>query len=464
MQYISTRGLAPPLQFDDVLLEGLASDGGLYVPDKWPKLSKSELEKLKDLSYPSMALEIMHPYIRDVIPREILEDILIEAYANFSNSQIAPIKRIDDSTWLLELFHGPTLAFKDYALQVVGKLFNYVLEKKKKTVTIIGATSGDTGSAAIEACKNKDAINLFMMHPKGRVSEVQRRQMTTVESSNIYNIALEGTFDDCQDMVKLLFSDQEMREKYNLSAVNSINWARILSQIVYYFWAGTSIQDTNKKLKFIVPTGNFGNIFAGYAAHKMGLPIHKLIVASNENNILTRYLNTGNMTALDVKSTLAPSMDIQISSNFERLIFDIYNQNGTSVREAMTTFRTTNSIRFSEESWKTICDLFDGFSASDQLIKETILRFYETKGELIDPHTATGIAASLANKNNTDTNTVCLATAHPAKFPEAIKDSVGFYPEVPKQLKSIFQKEEKFTVLPNDFGEVKNFIHKNNNR
>ncbi len=464
MQYISTRGLAPPLQFDDVLLEGLASDGGLYVPDKWPQLSESEFAKLKNLSYPDMALEIMYPYIGDVIPREILKDILFEAYANFSNSQIAPIKRIDDSTWLLELFHGPTLAFKDYALQVVGKLFNYVLEKKKKTVTIIGATSGDTGSAAIEACKNKDAINLFMMHPKGRVSEVQRRQMTTVESSNIYNIAIEGTFDDCQDMVKLLFSDQEMREKYNLSAVNSINWARILSQIVYYFWAGISLHSSNKKLKFIVPTGNFGNIFAGYAAHKMGLPIHKLLVASNENNILTRYLNTGNMTALDVKSTLAPSMDIQISSNFERLIFDVYNQNGTNVREAMNAFRKTNSIRFSEESWEIICNLFDGFSASDQLIRETILRFYETKGELIDPHTATGIAASLVNENNTDTNTVCLATAHPAKFPNAIKDSVGFSPEVPKQLKRIFQKEEKFTVLPNDFGEVKNFIYKNNNR
>ena len=464
MQYISTRGLAPPLQFDDVLLEGLASDGGLYVPDKWPQLSESEFAKLKNLSYPDMALEIMYPYIGDVIPREILKDILFEAYANFSNSQIAPIKRIDDSTWLLELFHGPTLAFKDYALQVVGKLFNYVLEKKKKTVTIIGATSGDTGSAAIEACKNKDAINLFMMHPKGRVSEVQRRQMTTVESSNIYNIAIEGTFDDCQDMVKLLFSDQEMREKYNLSAVNSINWARILSQIVYYFWAGISLHTSNKKLKFIVPTGNFGNIFAGYAAHKMGLPIHKLLVASNENNILTRYLNTGNMTALDVKSTLAPSMDIQISSNFERLIFDVYNQNGTNVREAMNAFRKTNSIRFSEESWEIICNLFDGFSASDQLIRETILRFYETKGELIDPHTATGIAASLVNENNTDTNTVCLATAHPAKFPNAIKDSVGFSPEVPKQLKRIFQKEEKFTVLPNDFGEVKNFIYKNNNR
>ena len=464
MQYISTRGLAPPLQFDDVLLEGLASDGGLYVPNKWPQLSESEFAKLKNLSYPDMALEIMYPYIGDVIPREILKDILFESYANFSNSQIAPIKRIDDSTWLLELFHGPTLAFKDYALQVVGKLFNYVLEKKKKTVTIIGATSGDTGSAAIEACKNKDAINLFMMHPKGRVSEVQRRQMTTVESSNIYNIAIEGTFDDCQDMVKLLFSDQEMREKYNLSAVNSINWARILSQIVYYFWAGISLHSSNKKLKFIVPTGNFGNIFAGYAAHKMGLPIHKLLVASNENNILTRYLNTGNMTALDVKSTSAPSMDIQISSNFERLIFDVYNQNGTNVREAMNAFRKTNSIRFSEESWEIICNLFDGFSASDQLIRETILRFYETKGELIDPHTATGIAASLVNENNTDTNTVCLATAHPAKFPNAIKDSVGFSPEVPKQLKRIFQKEEKFTVLPNDFGEVKNFIYKNNNR
>ena len=303
-----------------------------------------------------------------------------------------------------------------------------------------------------------------MMHPKGRVSEVQRRQMTTVESSNIYNIAIEGTFDDCQDIVKLLFSDQEMREKYNLSAVNSINWARILSQIVYYFWAGISLHSSNKKLKFIVPTGNFGNIFAGYAAHKMGLPIHKLLVASNENNILTRYLNTGNMTALDVKSTLAPSMDIQISSNFERLIFDVYNQNGTNVREAMNAFRKTNSIRFSEESWEIICNLFDGFSASDQLIRETILRFYETKGELIDPHTATGIAASLVNENNTDTNTVCLATAHPAKFPNAIKDSVGFSPEVPKQLKRIFQKEEKFTVLPNDFGEVKNFIYKNNNR
>ncbi len=462
MQYISTRGLAPPLQFDDVLLEGLASDGGLYVPDKWPKISRSEIEKLKHLPYPDMALEIMYPYIGDAIPRSILRDILIEAYANFSNSQIAPIKRIDGSTWLLELFHGPTLAFKDYALQVVGKLFNYVLEKKKKTVTIIGATSGDTGSAAIEACKNKKAINLFMMHPKGRVSEVQRRQMTTVESPNIFNIAIEGTFDDCQDMVKLLFSDQEMREKYNLSAVNSINWARILAQIVYYFWAGVSIQDTNKKLEFIVPTGNFGNIFAGYAASKMGLPIQKLLVASNENNILTRYLNTGNMTALDVKSTLAPSMDIQISSNFERLIFDVYNQNGTNVREAMNAFRKTNSIRFSNESWKTICDLFDGFSASDQLIKETILKFYETKGELIDPHTATGVAASLENTNRTDTNTVCLATAHPAKFPDAIKDSVGFYPEIPEQLKRIFQQEEQFTVLPNDFGEVKNFIYKNN--
>ena len=463
MKYVSTRSAAPKLNFEDVLLTGLAVDGGLYLPEKWPKFSKNDLNRLAGLSYVDLAVEIIQPYVGNDISKSDLADLIKESYQGFLHPAIAPLRKLKKTLWLMELFHGPTLAFKDYPLQVVGRLFDYFLNKKQQRVTILGATSGDTGSAAIEACRDRGAIDIFMLHPEGRVSEVQRRQMTTWSSTNVFNIAIGGTFDDCQDIVKTLFADHSFCKSFNLSAVNSINWVRILLQSVYYFWAGLSLGSPDQKIVFSVPTGNFGNVFSGYAAYRMGLPIDKLIVASNSNDILTRFFQNNRMSISKVIPTLSPSMDIQISSNFERLLFEYYDRNGETINELMTQFRKKEAISFGQNQWKKICQLFEGHSVDDFEIKRTMNEIYEDTGELIDPHTATGIASADTWIKHRDYIVVSLATAHPAKFPEAIKMATNIHPSLPPHLEDLFDRKERFQKLPNDVNAVRQFISENLN-
>ncbi|MDG2032463.1 MAG: threonine synthase [Rhodospirillales bacterium] len=464
MKYVSTRGQAPVLPFDDVLLTGLARDGGLYVPETWPKFSKTDIKSLRGLPYGDLAIQVMTPYLGTAIDADTFAKIVSNTYAAFDHPAVAPLKQLGPNDWLLELFHGPTLAFKDYPLQLVGRLFDDVLSRKGRKVTIVGATSGDTGSAAIEACRDRDAIEIFIFHPKGRVSEVQRRQMTTVQSANVHNIALEGTFDDCQDLVKALFAHARFRDRYNLSAVNSINWARIMAQIVYYFWAALHLGAPDRKVTFSVPTGNFGNVFAGYAAHRMGLPVEKFIVGSNANDILTRYFETGEMTMAEVVPTLSPSMDIQISSNFERLLFEYYRRDGASVAKIMERFRQDRRVSFGKARWRTMGKLFEGRRLGDNNTLGALAALYHETGELVDPHTIIGIMAGRATRASASPATsakspvVSLATAHPAKFPDAVEGATGQRPRLPARLADLFDREERMVSLPNDIDQVKQYI------
>ncbi len=458
MKYISTRSGAPDLAFDDVLLAGLARDGGLYVPESWPQFFDYEIRDLRGLSYQELAIRIMLPFLGGTIPEDDFAEMVNDAYAQFDHPAIAPMKQLDDDMWIAELFHGPTLAFKDYPLQVVGRLFDYVLRKRGERVTIIGATSGDTGSAAIEACRDRDAIEIFILHPKDRVSEVQRRQMTTVLSGNVHNIALDGTFDDCQDTIKALFGDEDYRHEHNLSAVNSINWARIMAQIVYYFWTAVKLGAQDRKFVYAVPTGNFGNVYAGYAAKQMGLPIEKFIVSSNENDILTRFFDTGTMSMKPVVPTPSPSMDIQISSNFERLLFDYYDRDGKAVAKALEEFRHTQSINFGQDIWQAMLEDFEGYRISNDETKAAIRNVYETTGELLDPHSVIGVIAGQQGKVSPEAIKIALATAHPAKFPAAVEEAAGIHPELPSHLTDLFEWEERFDELPNSLDQMREFI------
>ena len=464
MKYISTRSGAPDLDFEGVLLTGLARDGGLYVPENWPQFSKDDIKNLRGLTYSEVAVKVIKPFVRDSIPDFDLKALVKDTYQQFNHSATAPIKQLGPNQWLTELFHGPTLAFKDYPLQLVGRLFDYILKKRKNKITIIGATSGDTGSAAIEACKDKKSIDVFIIHPKNRVSEVQRRQMTTVKSSNIHNIALDGTFDDCQDMVKDLFADQVFRDKHNLSAVNSINWARIMAQIVYYFWTAVSLGAPDRKFIYAVPTGNFGNVYAGYAAKKMGLPIDRFIIGSNENNILTRFFAPdnikGRMSMSPVVKTLSPSMDIQVSSNFERLLFDSLDRDGKAVANALEAFRKNQTIEFGEQSWSEMSKIFEGISLSDEETKASIMNIYNSTGELLDPHSVIGLMAGRKAKNINDNIIVSLATAHPAKFPDTVNKATSIYPNLPAHLSDLFDRDENFTELPNNIDTIRDYINK----
>ena len=462
MKYISTRSGAPDLEFEDVLLTGLSRDGGLYVPQAWPQFSKNEIRDLRGLTYAELATKIMLPFLGDSIPKDLFKKIVEETYAGFNHQAIVPTKQIGHNQWIAELFHGPTLAFKDYPLQLVGRLFDYFLKERNKKVTIIGATSGDTGSAAIEACRDRDAIKIFILHPQGRVSEVQRRQMTTVRSENVFNIALDGTFDDCQDMVKALFVDEEFRDAHNLSAVNSINWARIMAQIVYYFWTGVSLGAPDQKFIYAVPTGNFGNVYAGYAAKKMGLPVEKLIIGSNENDILTRFFasqNTkGTMSMAPVIPTSSPSMDIQISSNFERLLFDYYGRDGKAVAGVLEDFRHNRTVNFGHECWQKMRKIFEGYSVSNSEINSAIANVYKTTGELLDPHSIIGVVGGHKGHTNPANIMVALATAHPAKFPASVAEATGITPNLPTHLADLFEREERFDVLPNDIDQIRDYI------
>ncbi len=458
MRYISTRGGAPALPFDEVLLAGLASDGGLYMPEAWPRMAPGDRKAMAGLGYAELAGRVMAPYVDGAIAEDDFAQILAETYAAFDHPEVAPLVPLGENEFLLELFHGPTLAFKDFALQLVGRLFDHVLARRGERITIIGATSGDTGSAAIEACRDRDAIEIFILHPKGRVSEVQRRQMTTVTSSNVHNIALEGTFDDCQDLVKALFNDAAFRAEVAVSAVNSINWARIMAQIVYYVWAAGRPALAGRTPVFAVPTGNFGNVFAGYAARQMGLPIANLVVGSNRNDILTRFFERGEMRIRDVHPTLSPSMDIQISSNFERLLFDLHERDGGAVAEIMQNFRETGTMRIEPDRWRKALELFSGHRLDDEGTKALIREIHDTTGLLVDPHTAVGIHAGRAHGARADAPVVALATAHPAKFPDAVEAATGIRPALPERLADLFDRDERFDVLPNDVDRVRDHI------
>ena len=465
MRYLSTRGIAPELNFDDVLITGLARDGGLYLPMDWPQFSSEDLRAFGSLSYPELAAEVMRPFLGDTITRDVFDNLVEATYREFTHPLVAPLKQFESNIWLMELFHGPTLAFKDYAMQILGRLFDQALLARGKRTTIVGATSGDTGSAAIEACKDREAIDVFIFFPKDRVSPIQQRQMTTVEADNIHAIALEGTFDDCQDMVKALFNNLEFRDKYALSAINSINWARLMPQIVYYFWAGVSLGLNERRLVFSVPSGNFGNVFSAYAAKKMGLPIEKLIVATNSNDILTRFFNTGTMEIRGVQPSISPSMDIQVSSNFERLLFDLNLRDGASTNKILEIFRSEGKFSVPEETLLEARRLFDAVSVSDMDTLGRISTTYKEKGEILDPHTAIGVEgayrfASSASMES-DLSIVSLACAHPAKFPDAVQKATGASPELPVHLKDLLTRKERLTVLPNSIQKVSNYIAAN---
>jgi threonine synthase len=458
MKYVSTRGSAPVLSFDEVLLAGLARDGGLYLPESWPQFSPAEIRDLAGRSYAEVALAVIRPFVGGAIAEADLKRIVEETYAGFGHRAVAPLKQLDSRTWLLELFHGPTLAFKDYALQLLGRLFDQVLTARGERVTIVGATSGDTGSAAIEACRDRAQIDIFMLHPRGRVSEVQRRQMTTVLSPNVYNIAVEGTFDDCQDQVKAMFNDLAFRDAMNLSAVNSINWARIMAQIVYYFVAGVALGAPDRAVAFAVPTGNFGNVFAAYAAGRMGLPVAQLIVGSNRNDILTRFFDSGTMAVTGVSPTISPSMDIQISSNFERLLFDVFERDGDQVRRVMQGFRQSGEYSVSAEQHQRLRRLFDGCRFDDDETAAEIAARLDESGELLDPHSAIATAAARRETRPEIASVVALATAHAAKFPDAVEQASGIRPELPKRLADLYEREERCTTLPNDLVALQDYI------
>lgn len=457
MKYISTRGQAPVLGFDDVLLTGLARDGGLYVPETWPTFGEAEIASFRGLSYADLAIRVMTPFVEGAIAPADLERIVRETYAGFDHQAVAPLKQLDGNLWLLELFHGPTLAFKDYALQFLGRMFDHVLKTRGERVTIVGATSGDTGSAAIEACRDSDAIDCFILFPEGRVSDVQRRQMTTVTSKNIHCIALQGNFDDCQDAVKAMFGHTAFRDQFNLSAVNSINWARIMAQVVYYFWAALQLGAPDRRVSFAVPTGNFGNVLAGYVAKQMGLPIQAFAIGSNRNDILTRFFDTGSMTLEPVEPSISPSMDIAVSSNFERFLFDLYDRDPAQVVSRVQGLRQSGSFAVEEPQMSAARALFQGVRLSDDETKAVIRDIHQRTGELLDPHSAIGVEAGRRTCQES-VPMICLATAHPAKFPAAVESASGVHPALPARLGDLFDRPERFQVLPNDVAAVESYI------
>ncbi len=454
MKYISTRGQSEQRSFTQAVIEGLARDGGLLVPEKLPVFS-SELDRLYQLSYPELALEIFLPFVDGEIDTPVLKELILKSYDSFSTTEITPLVFCDQIA-ILELFHGPTLAFKDIALQFLGNLFEEILKKEDIRLNIVGATSGDTGSAAIYGVRGKDRISIFMLHPKGKISPVQEKQMTTVLDNNVHNIAVEGTFDDSQRILKEIFNDLDFRDKYSLAAVNSINWARVMAQIVYYFYAAFRFQEKypGVPIVFSVPTGNFGDIYAGYLAKQMGLPIQKLILATNENDILFRVLDTGIYKTSQVFSTLTPSMDIQIASNFERFIFDILGRRGEQVRIKMDNLVESGKFSLSEQELSSAKEVFHGIRVDTAETLHTIKKYHK-KGIILDPHTAVGIAA--AEKSNYS-QVISLATAHPAKFSQAVVKAIGKEPEVPVSLAGILDKESRCLTAQNDYKVVEQII------
>ena len=458
MQYVSTRGSAPALDFEGVTLAGLASDGGLYIPAEWPRFTEAEIAAFAGLPYAELAVQVMKPFVGESLGEDELRELCVEAYGTFAHDAVTPLKQFDEQQWLLELFHGPTLAFKDVALQLLGRLFEKFLSRRKDHLTIVGATSGDTGSAAIDAVAGRENVDIFMLHPKGRVSDVQRRQMTTVLAPNVYNIAIEGSFDDAQAMVKRMFGDTAMTGRFRISAVNSINWARLMAQVVYYFAAALQLGAPQRKVAFAVPTGNFGDVFAGYVAAKMGLPIERLIVATNVNDILHRALSDGDYSAGTVTPTAAPSMDIQVSSNFERLLFDCGGRDGLALAEQMRGFEATRAMRLTNAQREGASALFSSMRADADEMAQAMRWAYEHCGEIIDPHTAIGLHAARAAGIDRSIPVVTLATAHPAKFPDAVERATGNRPALPTRVGDLFEREERFAELPGDYDAIAAYV------
>jgi threonine synthase len=462
MNYISTRhgsaGSPTSLGFEDVMLAGLARDGGLYLPAEWPQFSKAEIAAMKGKPYREVAYRVMRPFVGNAFDEMTFRRLIAEAYASFDVADVAPLKPLEDDLHLLELFHGPTLAFKDVALQLLGLMLDHTLKQRSDHATIVGATSGDTGSAAIEAVRDRRTIDIFMLHPRGRASEVQRRQMTTVLAPNVHNIAVQGTFDDCQDLAKACFNDLAFRDRHVLTAVNSINFARVMAQIVYYFWAALKLGAPDTPVAFTVPSGNFGNVYAGYAARQMGLPVSHFVVATNTNDILARFFDTGTMTTSEVVPTLSPSMDIQISSNFERLLFDLYGRDGRALADAMTAFRSTGTLKVGANALGGVRALFDAGRLDDEGTLAAIAACRKRYGETLDPHTAVGYAMAQRHRRDPGVPMVVLATAHPAKFPDAVQKATGERPALPSRLVDLFQRTERVDGLTNDVEALKELI------
>ncbi len=465
MRYISTRGQAPARDFAGVLLAGLAEDGGLFVPETWPTWSHADLRALRGLPYAELAARVMQPFVGDAVPFAGLQAICRDAYAAFAHPAVAPLVQLDTNLWSLELFHGPTLAFKDMAMQVLGRLFDHVLAARGERVTIVGATSGDTGSAAIEACRDRSRVDVAILFPQGRTSEVQRRQMTTVRAANVVTIAVDGTFDDCQDLVKAMFADAPFRRDLHLSAVNSINWARIAAQIPYYVAAALALGAPEREVAFSVPTGNFGNVLAAWAARRMGLPVARLVVASNRNDILARFLAGNDMRIAPVEPSLSPSMDIQVSSNFERLLFELLDRDGAATAATVARFRSTGRMDVPHAVWERATTVLHGFRLHDEGTLAEIRRLDAECGYLADPHSAIGIAAARALPCAHHLPTVAAATAHPAKFPDAMERATGRRPPLPNHLADLYDRLERLTAAPNDLAaiqaQVRAFAYRN---
>lgn len=457
MRYISTRGDAPILDFQDVLLSGLARDGGLYLPESWPHFSHADIKAMRGKSYSEIAIQVMWPFVEGDIERATFESIVHEAYGTFRHAAVCPLVQTDHNLFVMELFHGPTLAFKDVAMQLIGRLMDHVLSLRDERATVVGATSGDTGGAAIDAFAGRDRSSMFILFPHGKVSPVQQRQMTTINAVNVKAIAIEGNFDDCQALVKAMFNDLSFRDGVGLAGVNSINWARIMAQIVYYFTSALSLGAPDRAVSFTVPTGNFGDIFAGFVAEQMGLPIERLIVATNDNDILDRTLKTGRYEMRGVVETTSPSMDIQISSNFERLMFEAEGRNADPVVRAMASLKQSNAFNLSETARAAMARLFTSGRADMAETAATIDQTLKSSGYLLDPHTAIGVHVARQMPNNA-TPMVVLGTAHPAKFPAAVEAACGQLPALPEWLGDLMTRQERFDVLPNDLAKVQDYI------
>jgi len=458
MRYISTRGQAPELSFEDTMLTGLARDGGLYVPADIPVMPREEIAALAGLSYEEVAFRVMKPYIGDTFTDAEFGDIISRAYAGFGHAARAPLKQLQDNHFLLELFHGPTLAFKDFAMQLIGQMFEASLTRRGSHVTIVGATSGDTGSAAMEAFRGLDAVDVFIMYPHGRVSEVQRRQMTTVAEANTHALALTGHFDDCQARLKDMFNDFTFRDEVKLAGVNSINFARVLAQIVYYFTSAVALGAPHRKVSFCVPTGNFGDIFAGYLAKRMGLPIEKLVIATNQNDILDRAMRSGAYETSGVTPSISPSMDIQVSSNFERALFDAYGRDGAAVAQLMDELKTGGGFHVSQGALQALREDFASGRCSEEETSAMITRALPEMGELLCPHSAIGV--HVAQDYLGATPMITLATAHPAKFPAAVEAASGVHPALPARMGDLFERPERLTRVENDLTDIETLIRK----
>ena len=462
MQYVSTRGSAPALDFEGVTLAGLASDGGLYLPAEWPRFSEAEIRDMRGLSYPDLAARVMAPFVAGSLTEEELLGLCHKVYGDFGHAAVTPLVQMDAQHWLLELFHGPTLAFKDVALQLLGALFELFLERRDQRLTIVGATSGDTGSAAIHAVAGGTRAEIFMLHPKGRVSEVQRRQMTTVRAPNVHNLAIEGSFDDAQAHVKRMFTDPEVTRVLDLGAVNSINWARLMAQVVYYFASALQLGAPDRSVAYSVPTGNFGDVFAGYVAAKMGLPVERLIVATNVNDILHRALSSGDYSAGGVTPTITPSMDIQVSSNFERLLFDAGGRDGGALADQMRSFEASKAMQLTNAQAEGAAALFTSARADQTETARAMQWAYRNAGQVIDPHTGVGLHAARAMAAGgvvaPHVPLVTLATAHPAKFNDAVERAIGVRPALPSRVGDLFGREESYVELAGDYATTRDYV------